>query len=149
MSIRADKVHAKVCLHDTLGVVPQDSAPFMVWRDAVSLDWDEETKEGLLEYDDVHENGFVNSASWILPQPGGQHLRPAGNGRVLLLWEHLHRHIRVPEAPTMPVTTLLDMYPELCLRGQLGIKRFFWSCFGEQKLRERRILLVNTVNYKV
>jgi len=111
-----NEVHAKVILDDTLGVIPED-APFMVWRDQVSLEWDEETREGLLELDDTLEGGIVNSASWLRPQPGGQHLRPAGNGRVLMLWEHLHRHMQVPSVPSMPVEEFLDMYPQLCLAG--------------------------------
>uniref|UniRef100_A0A7S4Q6P0 FAD-dependent oxidoreductase domain-containing protein 1 n=1 Tax=Alexandrium monilatum TaxID=311494 RepID=A0A7S4Q6P0_9DINO len=112
-----NEVHAKVILHDSLGVIPQDTAPFMVWRDSVTLDWDEETREGLRELDDTAEGGIVNSANWVQPQPGGQHLRPAGNGRVLLLWEHLHRHLDVPQDPAMPIEQFLDMYPQLCLEG--------------------------------
>eukprot|EP00747_Dinoflagellata_sp_TGD_P029881 gnl/TRDRNA2_/TRDRNA2_134244_c0_seq1.p1 gnl/TRDRNA2_/TRDRNA2_134244_c0~~gnl/TRDRNA2_/TRDRNA2_134244_c0_seq1.p1 ORF type:complete len:478 (+),score=86.06 gnl/TRDRNA2_/TRDRNA2_134244_c0_seq1:178-1434(+) len=112
-----NEIHAKVILNDTLGVIPQDTAPFMVWRDGVSLDWDEETREGLLELDDTADGGIVNAASWLAPQPGGQHLRPAGNGRVLLLWEHLHRHIELPAKPSMPVEQFLDMYPQLCVAG--------------------------------
>eukprot|EP00913_Durusdinium_trenchii_P028873 g27071.t2 len=54
-------------------------------------------EEFLLELDDTATGGMVNSASWLAKQPGGQHLRPCGNGRVLLLWEHLHRHVPVPE----------------------------------------------------
>lgn len=110
-------IHAKVILDDHLGVVPQDLAPFMVWSDKVNLDWDEETREGLTEMDDTAEGGIINSARWLQLQPGGQHLRPAGNGRVLMLWEHLHRHIEVPEVPEMPVGSFLDMYPELCVAG--------------------------------
>lgn len=112
-----NEIHAKVILDDTLGIIPQDLAPFMVWRDKVTLDWDEETREGLLELDDAADGGIVNSASWLQPQPGGQHLRPAGNGRVLMLWEHLHRHIQVPDIPSMPVEEFLDMYPQLCVAG--------------------------------
>mmetsp|Transcript_105722 Transcript_105722/g.341003 ORF Transcript_105722/g.341003 Transcript_105722/m.341003 type:complete len:451 (-) Transcript_105722:224-1576(-) len=112
-----NEVHAKVILNDSLGVIPQDTTPFMVWRDPVQLDWDDETKAGLQALDDTADGGIINSASWIHSQPGGQHLRPAGNGRVLLLWEHLHRHIQVPQEPGMPVGPLLDMYPELCLAG--------------------------------
>lgn len=112
-----NEVHAKVVLHDSLGVVPQDVAPFMVWRDSVTLGWDEETREGLVELDDTAEGGVVNSANWVKPQPGGQHLRPAGNGRLLLLWEHLHRHLKVPKDPAMPIEQFLDMYPQLCLEG--------------------------------
>lgn len=112
----ANEVHAKVVLNDTLGVIPQDEAPFMVWRDSVTLDWAGE-EEGLVELDDTAAGGVVNSASWTLPQPGGQHLRPAGNGRVLLLWEHLHRHIPVPEVPELPFPDFLEMYPQLCVAG--------------------------------
>jgi len=112
----ANEVHAKVILNDKLGVIPQDEAPFMVWRDSVTLTWDDDMTEGLIELDDTNEGGIVNSASWVAPQPGGQHLRPAGNGRVLLLWEHMHRHIPLPEEPHMPVE-ILDMYPQLCVAG--------------------------------
>lgn len=112
-----NEVHAKVILNDTLGVIPQDSATFTVWRDSVTLDWDEDTREGLGEFDDTADGGIVNSAAWLHPQPGGQHLRPAGNGRVLMLWEHLHRHIPLPVEPSMPVAEFLDMYPQLCLEG--------------------------------
>merc|ERR1712232_1268549 len=95
-----------------------DRAAFMAWRDKVTLDWDEETREGLVEMDDTEEGGIFNSKSWLEPQPGGQHLRPAGNGRVLLLWEHLHRHIALSDDPPMPVDEfLLEMYPELCVAG--------------------------------
>ena len=66
------------------GVIPQ-TAPFMVWRDKVDMEWDEEMREFLQELDDTAEGGSVNSASWLQVQPGGQHLRPAGNGRVLML----------------------------------------------------------------
>lgn len=97
------------------GVIPQ-TAPFMVWRDKVDMEWDEEMREFLQELDDTAEGGSVNSASWLQVQPGGQHLRPAGNGRVLMLWEHLHRHLPVAEDPEMPMS-FLEMYPELCLRG--------------------------------
>merc|ERR1712048_1249319 len=112
-----NEVHAKVILNDTLGIIPQDTAPFMVWRDKVAIDWDEDTREGLQELDDIADGGIVNSASWLGPQPGGQHLRPAGNGRVLMLWEHMHRHIPLPEQPNMPVDEFLDMYPQLCVAG--------------------------------
>ncbi|CAK9075030.1 Hypothetical protein SCF082_LOCUS36442 [Durusdinium trenchii] len=74
-------------------------------------------EEFLLELDDTATGGMVNSASWLAKQPGGQHLRPCGNGRVLLLWEHLHRHVPVPEDPEMPISDFLEMYPELCVRG--------------------------------
>jgi hypothetical protein len=111
-----NELHAKVILNDSQGVIPQ-SAPFMVWRDSVNMGWDDETRDGLLELDDTKEGGIVNSSSWLAPQPGGQHLRPAGNGRVLMLWEHLHRHIQLPEEPAMPVEEFLDMYPELCVAG--------------------------------
>eukprot|EP00929_Paragymnodinium_shiwhaense_P080098 TRINITY_DN41751_c2_g1_i3.p1 TRINITY_DN41751_c2_g1~~TRINITY_DN41751_c2_g1_i3.p1 ORF type:complete len:527 (-),score=88.06 TRINITY_DN41751_c2_g1_i3:87-1667(-) len=116
-----NEIHAKVILNDTLGVIPQDTAPFMVWRDKVELDWNidgEDMSESLLELDDTREGGIVNSAKWLTPQPGGQHLRPAGNGRVLMLWEHLHRHIDIDRHnPEMPVSSFLDMYPELCISG--------------------------------
>jgi len=112
-----NEVHVKVCLNDIDGVIPQDDAPFMVWRDTTPLDWDDDTREGLAELDDTAEGGIVNSASWLKPQPGGQHLRPAGNVRVLLLWEHLHRHIKLPDEPAMPIAETLDMYPQLCLAG--------------------------------
>jgi len=112
-----NEVHAKVILNDHLGVIPQDEAPFMVWRDRVRLDQDDDAREGFLELDDTADGGIVNSSSWVGPQPGGQHLRPSGNGRVLLLWEHLHRHIRVPEEPDMPLDSFLDMYPQLCISG--------------------------------
>lgn len=112
-----NEVHAKVILNDTLNVIPQDEAPFMVWRDRVSFDWDEDTKEGLRELDDTSDGGIVNSSKWLAPQPGGQHLRPCGNGRVLLLWEHLHRHINLPSSPSMPIDETLDMYPQLCVAG--------------------------------
>lgn len=111
-----NELHAKVVLNDKLNIIPQ-TAPFMVWRDGVSLPWDEEMREALTELDDTAEGGTVNSASWLMRQPGGQHLRPAGNGRVLLLWEHLHRHIRLPAEPAMPVEDVLDMYMELCIGG--------------------------------
>ncbi|CAK9077504.1 unnamed protein product, partial [Durusdinium trenchii] len=111
-----NEVHAKVILNDVQGVIPQ-TAPFMVWRDQVDLDWEEDMKEFLLELDDTATGGMVNSASWLAKQPGGQHLRPCGNGRVLLLWEHLHRHVPVPEDPEMPISDFLEMYPELCVRG--------------------------------
>eukprot|EP00971_Amphidinium_carterae_P167137 3311717-Amphidinium_carterae.1 len=115
----SNELHAKVILHDKLGVIPQAASPFMVWRDKVVLEWDEETREGLKELDDSQLGGIVNSRRWLEPQPGGQHLRPAGNGRVLLLWEHLHRHIELPPEPSMPVddSLLLDMYPQLCVAG--------------------------------
>jgi len=112
-----NELHAKVVLNDSLGVIPQDEAPFMVWRDGTTLDWDDETKEGLQELDDTAEGGIVNSAKWLGRQPGGQHLRPAGNGRVCLLWEHLHRHVQLPASPSMPVDEFLDMYPQLCVAG--------------------------------
>jgi len=112
-----NEIHAKLILDDTFGVIPQDTTPFMVWSDSVTLDWDEETREGLLELDDTREGGIVNSARWLTPQPGGQHLRPCGNGRVLMTWEHLHRHIKVPEEPEMPVESFLEMYPQLVLAG--------------------------------
>lgn len=111
-----NEVHAKVIFHDVKGVIPE-TAPFMVWRDKVMMDWDEEMREFLTDLDDTAEGGIVNSSSWLSPQPGGQHLRPAGNGRVLMLWEHLHRHIAVPQDPDMPIGNFLEMYPELCLRG--------------------------------
>jgi glycine/D-amino acid oxidase-like deaminating enzyme len=112
-----NEVHAKTILHDTSDVIPQDTAPFMVWRDATPMNWDEDTVEGLRELDDTSEGGIVNSASWLKTQPGGQHLRPAGNGRVLLLWEHMHRHISLPMVPDMPVSEFLEMYPQLCVTG--------------------------------
>ncbi|CAK0895625.1 unnamed protein product [Prorocentrum cordatum] len=107
----ANEVHAKVVLHDSLGIIPQDSAPFMVWRDRTQLPWDDEEAQGLLELDDTAQGGILNSASWLGLQPGGQHLRPAGNGRVLLLWEHLHRHVALPAEPAMPLAAghVLDM----------------------------------------
>lgn len=113
-----NEIHAKVILNDVLGVIPQAEAPFMVWRDSVSLDWgDAEDRQGLRELDDTEEGGIVNASDWLQPQPGGQHLRPAGNGRVLLLWEHMHRHIELPLNPAMPVEHFLDFYPQLCLAG--------------------------------
>eukprot|EP00434_Breviolum_minutum_P038426 symbB.v1.2.034083.t1/scaffold4337.1/size40994/3 len=111
-----NEVHAKVIFNDVKGVIPE-TAPFMVWRDKVTMDWDQEMKEFLLELDDTETGGIVNSSSWLSPQPGGQHLRPAGNGRVLMLWEHLHRHVPVGQEPEMPIGNFLEMYPELCLRG--------------------------------
>lgn len=89
----------------------------MVWRDPVTLDWDDEVGSALVEMDDSADGGILNSASWVGPQPGGQHLRPAGNGRVLLLWEHLHRHISLPPVPSMPCEGFLDFYPQLCIGG--------------------------------
>ncbi|CAE7322686.1 unnamed protein product [Symbiodinium sp. CCMP2456] len=112
-----NEVHAKVILHDTKAVIPQSFAPFMVWRDKVTLDWDDEVKQGLLEMDDTAEGGMVNASAWIREQPGGQHLRPAGNGWVVMLWEHLHKHLPIAEDPLMPIESFLDMYPELCLAG--------------------------------
>lgn len=112
-----NELHVKVCLDDPDGVIPQDDAPFMVWRDTTPLLWDDDDREGLAELDDTAEGGFINSAKWLDPQPGGQHLRPAGKGRVLLLWEHLHRHVKLGDYPSMPIDQSLDMYPELCLAG--------------------------------
>lgn len=112
-----NEVHAKVILNDTLGIIPQDSATFTVWRDPVTIPWDEDTREGLREFDDTADGGIVNSTAWLGPQPGGQHLRPAGNGRVLMLWECMHRHVPLPLEPSMPVAEFLDMYPQLCLEG--------------------------------
>eukprot|EP00438_Fugacium_kawagutii_P005265 Skav212382 [mRNA] locus=scaffold45:23237:29277:- [translate_table: standard] len=82
------------------GVLPE-TAPFMVWRDKVAMNWDEEMKEFLMDLDDTSEGGIVNSSTWLAPQPGGQHMRPAGNGRVIMLWEHLHRHMTVPQAESL------------------------------------------------
>eukprot|EP00439_Symbiodinium_sp_Y106_P024078 s2834_g2.t3 len=115
-----NEVHAKVILKDTKAVIPQSFAPFMVWRDKVALDWDDEVKQGLLEMDDTAEGGTVNASAWIGEQPGGQHLRPAGNGWVVMLWEHLHKHLPIAkdrDDPEMPIESFLDMYPELCLAG--------------------------------
>ncbi|OLP87077.1 hypothetical protein AK812_SmicGene31743 [Symbiodinium microadriaticum] len=112
-----NEVHAKVILHDTKAVIPQSFAPFMVWRDKVTLDWEDEVKQGLREMDDTAEGGTVNASAWIGEQPGGQHLRPAGNGWVVMLWEHLHKHLPIAEDPEMPIESFLDMYPELCLAG--------------------------------
>ncbi|CAJ1386239.1 unnamed protein product [Effrenium voratum] len=126
-----NEVHAKVILNDVKGVIPQSSTPFMVWRDQMMLDWDAETREGLVELDDTAEGGIVNSSSWVGPQPGGQHLRPAGNGRVLMLWEHLHRHMPVEEDPEMPLSCFLDMYPELCLAGLQKMVPGLGSYHGE------------------
>lgn len=113
----SNELHSKVILNDKHGIIPQDDAPFMVWRDRVDFGWDEEMREGLLELDDTPDGGVVNSSRWVEEQPGGAHLRPCGNGRVLLLWEHLHRHIEQPLKPAMPVENILDMYPELCVAG--------------------------------
>eukprot|EP00928_Gymnodinium_smaydae_P099664 TRINITY_DN9575_c0_g1_i2.p1 TRINITY_DN9575_c0_g1~~TRINITY_DN9575_c0_g1_i2.p1 ORF type:complete len:136 (+),score=19.30 TRINITY_DN9575_c0_g1_i2:285-692(+) len=34
-----------------------------------------------------------------------------------MLWEHLHRHVALPDQPAMPIEQHLDMYPELCVAG--------------------------------
>eukprot|EP00927_Polykrikos_kofoidii_P057545 TRINITY_DN5168_c0_g1_i1.p1 TRINITY_DN5168_c0_g1~~TRINITY_DN5168_c0_g1_i1.p1 ORF type:complete len:527 (-),score=73.81 TRINITY_DN5168_c0_g1_i1:109-1689(-) len=111
-----NEIHAKTILDDTAGCIPQD-APFMVWSGSTTIPWDDDTREGLIELDDTEEGGVLNSASWLKPQPGGQHFRPAGNGRVLMLWEHLHMHVPISAEASMPVEHLLDMYPQLCLAG--------------------------------
>ena len=47
-----------MCFCRGQGVVPQ-SAPFMVWRDKVDMEWDEEMREFLQELDDTAEGGTV------------------------------------------------------------------------------------------
>eukprot|EP00755_Sulcionema_specki_P016216 Sspe_Gene.61451::Locus_34111_Transcript_1_1_Confidence_1.000_Length_1824::g.61451::m.61451 len=110
-----NEVHSKVIFRDTLEAVPQDTCPFLIWRDSVELEW--EDPESLDALDDTDEGGIVNAREWRHLQPGGQHIRPAGNGWVLMLWEHVHRHIRVPDDPPPVNQFLLEAYPELCLMG--------------------------------
>ncbi|CAE7040102.1 unnamed protein product [Symbiodinium natans] len=116
-----NEVHAKVILHDTKAVIPQTLAPFMVWRDKVTLDWDDEVKQGLLEMDDTAEGGTVNASAWIGEQPGGQHLRPAGNGWIVMLWEHLHKHLPIAKVSgTLPGWAAADGANAGTVRGPAG-----------------------------
>ncbi|KAJ9469337.1 hypothetical protein DIPPA_01776 [Diplonema papillatum] len=109
---------AKVILKDVHGVIPQSDCPFMVWRDPTTIPWSEDHAECLIDMDDTHEPGGVqNCASWLKPQPGGQHLRPLGNNRIMLLWEHVHRHLKIGHAPSMPVEYTNPLYPELAVQG--------------------------------
>eukprot|EP00756_Hemistasia_phaeocysticola_P028254 Hpha_TRINITY_DN16167_c1_g2::TRINITY_DN16167_c1_g2_i2::g.5931::m.5931 len=114
-----NEIHSKVMLHDVESAVPQ-SAPMMIWRDGVELPWDDDWRDALVELDDTASGGHTNARTWLDRQPGGAHLRPCGNSRVLLLWEHVHRHIDVPvkNAQHPPTEQLLhEMYPELCSLG--------------------------------
>eukprot|EP01062_Namystynia_karyoxenos_P046020 TRINITY_DN3433_c0_g1_i1.p1 TRINITY_DN3433_c0_g1~~TRINITY_DN3433_c0_g1_i1.p1 ORF type:complete len:567 (+),score=166.75 TRINITY_DN3433_c0_g1_i1:82-1701(+) len=113
-----NEIHAKVVLPDVLEVIPQ-TAPFMIWRDGIDLDFGQDWRDELADLDNVDQGGDENALDWIRRQPGGIHFRPAGNGRVLILWEHIHRHIDVSQNPRHPPTDKLfhDVYPELCVGG--------------------------------
>lgn len=110
-----NETHAKVVFHDTLRVIP-DAAPMVIWDDAQQLAWEPDEAAALHE---AAEAGEAWARKLLVELPGGVHLRPYGNDRVLMLWECWHSDAEVTDPPAFPPSLDTATYPEVCLRGLL------------------------------
>ncbi|KAL1511663.1 hypothetical protein AB1Y20_004953 [Prymnesium parvum] len=106
-----NEVHAKAVLRDRVGAVPQD-APMLIWDDDVSLGWSDEEREELRGL-----GGWEATLADVLP--AGPHFRPYAGGErsLLLLWEALHKDVRVSEPPEDTPQLRGVLFAELMLRG--------------------------------
>lgn len=111
--------HAKVGIHDTLGIIPRD-APMLIWADAQTLPWEADEREFLA--DDP-------TTRWMTePMPEGVHTRPegeSGSDIVLMLWAY-DAH---PVPATFPIS-VDPAFPDVVLRGlttMLPNLRRYWA----------------------
>ena len=114
-----NKVICKVMLYDEKGVIPED-APFLFWSDNTTVPWTPDMAEALEELDDTAEGGITNTKEWLKTQPMGQHIRPCGNKRVIVLYEHAHQHVTCGDGegePEFPINSLIDYFPDLCVEA--------------------------------
>ena len=123
----SNTVISKTVLHDPEQHVPSQHCPFVFWKEDTKIEWSEEMVEALTELDDTDEGGIVNTKEWLKVQPSGQHLRPMGNNRILILWEHAHTHLQCGNVgegsqgvPQFPPTTI-EYFKELAVHGAASI----------------------------
>eukprot|EP01061_Rhynchopus_euleeides_P007680 TRINITY_DN1674_c0_g1_i1.p1 TRINITY_DN1674_c0_g1~~TRINITY_DN1674_c0_g1_i1.p1 ORF type:complete len:470 (+),score=137.46 TRINITY_DN1674_c0_g1_i1:146-1555(+) len=123
LPIRNDVI-CKTVLYDPLEKIPGSHCPFVFWKEETDVDWSDEMREALADLDDTHEGGIVNTKAWLDRQPPGQHIRPIGNKRHIILWEHAHQHVGCgndpQEEPVFPPLTI-EHFKELAVRGASSI----------------------------
>lgn len=74
------ELHAKFTMHDPHHAVPRD-APFVIWSDAMTLDWSDHERDEL--------SRTADGQQLLDPLPGGVHVRPvdlAHGDEVYLIW---------------------------------------------------------------
>ena len=105
-----NEVHGKVVFRDVLKRVPRD-APMLISLDSTRIMEDDGLEDAF---------GAATAAKLAGLAPAGVHLRPWGDGHLLLLWDYWHADCDVDEPPVDVPSFDADLYPEVCLRGLAG-----------------------------